>query len=152
MTLNVLAPLPGTVVALEEVPDPVFSGAIVGPGLALDPHREGEVEVIAPISGTIVKFHPHAFVIVGADGHGVLVHLGLDTVQLGGAGFMLHAAEKDTVEAGQLLVTWSPQEIEDGGRNPISPIVALDGKAQALTLSVQPGDVVSAGDSLFDWA
>ncbi|KGM10429.1 PTS sugar transporter subunit IIA, partial [Cellulomonas carbonis] len=103
MALTVLAPLAGVVRALGEVPDPVFSAELVGPGLAVDPARDGVVAAVAPIAGTVVKLHPHAFVVAGDDGRGALVHLGLDTVQLGGEGFTLHVAEGATVAAGDVV-------------------------------------------------
>lgn len=152
MSLRVLAPVGGEVVAMTEVPDPVFAGSIVGPGIAINPTGEGEIDAIAPVAGTIVKFHPHAFVIVTDEGRGVLVHLGLDTVQLEGQGFTLHAAEKDTVTAGQRLVSWNPAQVAAGGRSPVSPVVALESEAQALMLAVAPGAVVAAGDELYTWA
>ena len=139
MTVRVVAPVSGTVVALEDVPDPVFSGAIVGPGIAVDPDGEATSEVVAPVAGTIMKFHPHAFVIVTEGGNGVLVHLGLDTVQLGGEGFTLHAAEKDVVTQGQRLVTWSPEAVRAGGRSPVTPVIALEGKADQLQIAVGAG-------------
>lgn len=150
--MKVLSPVAGTAIAMADVPDPVFSGSIVGPGIAIDPARDGEVDVVSPVAGTIVKLHPHAFVVLGEDGHGVLVHLGLDTVQLEGEGFTLHAAEGDTVSAGQRLVSWHPQQVEDGGRSPISPVVALEAGADSLGLTVAPGDVVAPGDEIFEWA
>ena len=61
--LTVLAPVAGTVVAMADVPDPVFAGEIVGPGLAIDPSRGGTVVVVAPVAGRIAKLHAHAFVI-----------------------------------------------------------------------------------------
>lgn len=152
MNLAVLAPVSGTVVAMAEVPDPVFSAAFVGPGLAIDPVRTAEAEAVAPVEGTIVKFHPHAFVIQTEDGRAVLTHLGLDTVQLGGAGFTLHAAEGDRVAAGQVIVTWPPATVEEGGRSPISPVVALEAGADALTFIASPGDEVAAGETLYQWA
>jgi PTS system glucose-specific IIA component len=151
VTVRVVAPVSGTVVALEDVPDPVFSGAIVGPGIAVDPDGAATSEVVAPVAGTIMKFHPHAFVVVAEGGNGVLVHLGLDTVQLGGEGFTLHAAEKDVVEQGQRLVTWSPEAVRAGGRSPVTPVIALEGKAEQLEIAVRAGQRVSAGDELFAW-
>jgi sugar PTS system EIIA component len=152
VTVRVLAPVAGTVIALEDVPDPVFSGAIVGPGIGLDPGDVETAEVLAPVAGTIMKFHPHAFVLVADGGSGVLVHLGLDTVQLGGEGFTLHAAEKDVVTSGEHLVTWSPKQVRAGGRSPVIPVIALEAKADQLSFSVAPGDVVAAGDELFTWS
>ena len=148
-TVQVLAPVPGRALAMADVPDPVFSGAMVGPGTAIDPLRQ-MVEAVAPVSGTIVKLHPHAFVVTTADGAGVLVHLGIDTVQLKGEGFELLAAEGDTVEAGAPIVRWDPAAVEAGGRSPISPVVALDAPADALTDLRDSGDV-QAGDQIFTW-
>lgn len=152
MSLEVLNPVAGTVVPLEEVADPVFADAIVGPGIAVDPVRAGEISVVAPVAGTIAKLHPHAFVIVTEEGRGVLVHLGLDTVQLNGEGFTLQAEEKETVEAGRVLLTWSPAEIEAGGRSPVCPVIALEGKAEDLTLAVFDGEAVDPTQHLFTWA
>ena len=150
--LTVLAPVAGTVRAMAEVPDPVFAGEIVGPGLALDPSRDGVVTAIAPVAGKIVKLHPHAYVIVADGTRGVLVHLGLDTVQLGGAGFTLHVAEGDSVAAGEIVVSWNPAEVEAGARSPICPVVALEGAPGTVTGLVAPGGLVRAGDPLFKWA
>ena len=84
-----------------------------------------------------------------AGGRGVLVHLGIDTVQLKGQGFTLLVAEGATVEAGQALVAWSPAEVSDGGRSPLVPVVALDLAPLGLEELVRPGAVVEAGDPLF---
>lgn len=147
-----LAPVAGTVRAMADVPDPVFAGEIVGPGLAIDPSRDGLVEAISPVAGTIIKLHPHAFVILAPGSRGLLVHLGLDTVQLGGAGFTLHAAEGDTVAAGDTVVSWNPADVADGGRSPVCPVVALDAEPGTVTALVAPGETVRAGEPLFEWA
>ncbi|MEV0824232.1 PTS sugar transporter subunit IIA [Nonomuraea rubra] len=145
---TVLAPMEGTAVGLAAVPDPVFSAGMVGPGTAIDPLR-GPGKAVAPIAGKIMKLHPHAYVIVGDDGKGVLVHLGIDTVQLKGAGFLLLAAEGDRVSAGQPVVAWDPSAIEAGGRSPVCPVVALDALSEELT-GVAEG-TVHVGDELFSW-
>ncbi|MEV7005742.1 PTS glucose transporter subunit IIA [Streptosporangium sp. NPDC051022] len=146
---TVLAPVAGAAVGLVAVPDPVFSEGIVGPGLAIEPMREPG-RAVAPIAGKIVKLHPHAFVVVGDDGRGVLVHLGIDTVQLKGEGFELLASEGDRVRAGQPVVAWNPAEVEAGGRCPVCPVVALDAVKEAVT-RIAEGQV-RAGDELFRWA
>ncbi len=146
---HVLAPVTGRALAMADVPDPVFAGAMVGPGTAIDPVRES-VDAVAPVSGTIVKLHPHAFVVATADGAGVLVHLGIDTVQLKGEGFELLAKEGDQVEAGAPVVRWDPAAVEAGGRSPISPVVALDAAPDALSELRESGDV-QAGDPIFTW-
>ncbi|REE98475.1 PTS sugar transporter subunit IIA [Thermomonospora umbrina] len=146
---NVLAPVSGRVVGLAGVPDPVFAQAMVGPGTAIDPER-GPGEAIAPVTGKVVKMHPHAYVVVDAEGHGVLVHLGVDTVQLKGAGFELLAAEGDEVEAGRTLVRWDPAEIEAGGRSPVVAVVALDAGVEALS-DVRESGPIEKGVGLFTW-
>jgi PTS system N-acetylglucosamine-specific IIA component len=145
---TVLAPVEGAAVGLAAVPDPVFSAGLVGPGTAIDPLR-GPGKAVAPIAGKIMKLHPHAYVIVGDDGKGVLVHLGIDTVQLKGEGFQLLAAEGDRVSAGQPVVAWDPAAIEASGRSPVCPVVALDALSEAVT-GVAYG-AVHVGDELFRW-
>ena len=147
--LQVLAPVPGRALPLTEVPDPVFAGAMVGPGVAVDPPR-GAVRAVAPVDGRIVKLHPHAFVVVTASGRGVLVHLGIDTVQLQGEGFRLLAAEGDEVAAGTPLVEWDTAAVEAGGRSPVSPVIALDAQPDAIGDPVTTGQV-EAGARLFSW-
>ncbi|MDA2806016.1 PTS sugar transporter subunit IIA [Nocardiopsis suaedae] len=148
--LEVLSPVPGTATGLSGVPDPVFSQGMVGPGTAVDPERAPQTAV-APIAGTIVKLHPHAFVIAGADGKGVLVHLGIDTVDLKGEGFETLAAEGDTVEAGAPLVRWDPAEVEQGGRSPAVPVVALDAPKDTVLDTVESGAVEAGATALFAW-
>ncbi|MFE3447311.1 PTS glucose transporter subunit IIA [Nonomuraea sp. NPDC059194] len=146
---SVLAPVDGAAIGLGAVPDPVFSAGMVGPGAAIDPPREPG-KAVAPIAGRILKLHPHAYVIVGDDGRGVLVHLGIDTVQLKGEGFELLAAEGDRVNAGQPVVAWDPAVVEAGGRSPVCPVVALDARAEAVTVIAE--GPVHVGDELFQWA
>ena len=150
-SLTVLAPVAGTVMAMADVPDPVFAGEIVGPGLAIDPARDGALAAIAPVTGTVMKLHPHAFVIQAGD-RAALVHLGLDTVQLGGEGFTVHVAEGDTVQAGDTVVTWDPAKVEAGGRSPVCPVVALQGEPGSVTPVAEVGSVVAAGDPLLTWS
>jgi PTS system glucose-specific IIA component len=149
MTLTVVSPVTGTAVPLAEVPDPVFSAALVGPGTAVDPDR-AEGTVVSPIAGHVAKLHPHAFVVVGKAGRGVLVHLGIDTVHLAGAGFTLLVAEGDAVDAGTPVVRWDPALVESGGRSPICPVVALDATPDEITDRAD-GRPVAAGDLLFTW-
>lgn len=148
-----LSPLPGQVVPMGDVPDPVFAGSIVGPGVAVDPPRS-PLDVVSPIDGRLVKLHPHAFVVVAVlpeGGAGVLVHLGIDTVQLKGEGFTLYVDEGAEVRAGQRIVGWDPGSIEAGGRSPVCPVVALDAKTEALNDLVESG-AVEAGSPLFTWS
>jgi len=146
--LIVLAPVPGRAVELGLVPDPTFAQAIVGPGGAIDPPRE-VVDAIAPISGKLLKVFPHAYVIVAPEGVGVLVHLGIDTVQLKGAGFTLRAQQGDTVTAGDVIVSFDVPAIVASGRDPIVPVIILERQAENITLAdaVAAGLELAAGDT-----
>jgi len=146
----VLAPVPGRAVRMEEVPDPVFAQLMVGPGAAVDPPR-GVVDAVAPVSGTVLKVLPHAYVIVTAGGVGILVHLGIDTVQLDGQGFTVHVEKGDEVTAGQLVVTYDVPAVETLGRNPVVPVVALEKDADSISLAdaVASGAELSAQDTIF---
>ena len=147
---RVMSPVSGRVVGLIGVPDPVFAQAMVGPGTAVDPER-APGHAIAPVAGKLVKLHPHAYVVVDDEGHGVLVHLGVDTVKLKGEGFELLVSEGDEVTAGQPVVGWNPAAIEAGGRSPVCAVVALDAGADALSDVVESGDVARGAD-LFTWS
>ncbi|MFJ8334224.1 PTS glucose transporter subunit IIA [Streptomyces sp. NPDC094437] len=146
---SVTSPLAGTAIGLAAVPDPVFSGAMVGPGTAIDPVREPSAAV-SPVDGVVVSLHPHAFVVVDSEGHGVLTHLGIDTVQLNGEGFELLVNKGDTVTRGQDVVQWNPAAVEAAGKSPICPIVALEATSDSLSDIVESGDV-RTGDMLFSW-
>ncbi|MEV0848705.1 PTS glucose transporter subunit IIA [Streptomyces sp. NPDC049954] len=146
---DVTSPLSGRAVGLSAVPDPVFSGAMVGPGTAIDPGREPS-EAVSPVDGVVVSLHPHAYVVVDGEGHGVLTHLGIDTVQLNGEGFELLVNKGDSVRRGQPLVRWNPAAVEEAGKSPICPVVALEATGESLSDMVESGDVLS-GDALFHW-
>jgi sugar PTS system EIIA component len=147
---TVTSPVAGRVIGLAEVPDPVFAGAMVGPGTAVDPVRR-RTEAVAPVDGTVVSLHPHAFVVVDGEGRGVLVHLGIDTVQLNGAGFELLVARGAAVRRGDALVRWDPAEVEAAGKSPVCPVIALEATADALDGLVEAGEV-EAGGRLFLWS
>jgi PTS system glucose-specific IIA component len=149
VSLQVTAPLPGRAIPLASVPDAVFAQAMVGPGMAIDPHPS-PADAAAPVDGVLLKLHPHAFVVVGDGNRGVLVHLGIDTVQLEGRGFTLLAREGDAVRAGQPLVHWDPGEVGRTGRSPICPVVALDAAPDDLADLVDSGEVALA-TPVFTW-
>jgi len=146
---TVTSPLAGRAVGLAAVPDPVFAGAMVGPGTAIDPVRE-VTDAVAPVDGLVVSMHPHAFVVVDEDGHGVLTHLGIDTVQLNGEGFELLVSKGDKVKRGDAVIRWNPAAVEAAGKSPISPVVALEAAPDSLSDVAEALDLRS-GDSLFTW-
>ena len=144
----VLAPVQGRALALTEVPDPVFSQGMVGYGAAIDPPRE-VIDAVAPVSGKILRLLPHAYVIMTADNVGVLVHLGLDTVQLNGAGFTTHVAQGDTVTAGQAVITYDVPAIVAAGYSPVVPVVVMDEREPS---NITVGDAVQAGAQIVSGA
>lgn len=150
-TVTVLAPLAGRVIAMSDVPDPVFGESMLGPGLAIEPALVEKADVIAPVAGIVRTVLPHAVAVQTDDGHAVLVHLGLDTVELRGAGFLLAVAKGERVDAGELVISWSPREVSDMGHSVVTAVVALEAEPEALTFHAQPGQQVAVGDPLFDW-
>jgi sugar PTS system EIIA component len=124
---------------------------MVGYGAAVDPPRE-VVEAVAPVSGKILKLMPHAYIVMTADGVGVLVHLGIDTVRLNGEGFTTHVSQGDNVTAGQLIVTYDVPVIEAKGLNPIVPVVVMDEREPGNVIpseAVFEGAQIASGASLF---
>lgn len=146
--LSVWSPVSGRVVPMSEVPDPMFAQAMVGPGVAVRPVGAGDA--VAPVDGKVATVHPHAFVIATGQRQAVLVHLGIDTVKLAGAGFTLHVSKGDVVTAGEPIVRWDPAEVEHAGYSAICPVVALDAARNALIELAAPGDI-TAGELLFIW-
>lgn len=150
-TTPVYAPISGRAVALSDVPDPVFSQGMVGYGAAVDPPHD-VIDAVAPVNGRILKLMPHAYIIMTSENVGVLVHLGLDTVTLKGAGFSAHVAEGDTVSAGQPVITYDVPSVVAAGMNPIVPVVVMDEREPGNVVvgdAVATGAGITAGSALF---
>ena len=145
--LVVLSPIAGRVVPLAEVPDPVFAGQMVGSGAAVEPPAGEMFDVVSPVAGKVIKLLPHAFVVVGSSGRGVLTHVGIDTVKLKGEGFKLLIAQGDTVDAGAPVMRVDPAAALAAGYSMVSPVVVLDTKPDTATL-IGAG-TVAAGQELF---
>lgn len=143
----VASPLAGRIISLEDVADPVFAGRIMGDGVALAP---SDGKLAAPVAGRIEKLFPggHGVAIETPEGLQVLVHLGLETVQLRGEGFTVHAAEGDDVAVGDLIVTADLGRLRELGVDVTSPVVVISG--ESLTVLAE-GDV-HIGDPLLDVA
>ncbi len=146
-SMPILSPLPGKVVPLNEVPDPTFSEGLVGYGVAIDPPRES-VEAVAPVSGQVVQMWPHAFAILTENEVGILVHLGLDTVQLNGEGFTTHAEQGDQVAAGDTMITFDVPSIEGMDKNPIVPVIVMETQEEQVSAAEAAEEWVAAMDTL----
>ncbi|WP_422445143.1 PTS sugar transporter subunit IIA [Thermoanaerobacterium sp. DL9XJH110] len=120
------APMSGRIVNLAELPDEVFAQKMVGDGIAIDP---SEGAVVAPFDGAVkqVVSSGHAMVLESEEGLPVLIHIGLDTVNLKGEGFEILVREGQTVKTGDLLVKFDLGVIT---RNfsPLSPVVLPEGE------------------------
>ena len=143
--IEVLAPLDGTVVDLESVPDEVFAQKMAGDGVAIDP--SGRVAV-APVTGNLVKLFPggHAFGISTGEGVELIVHIGLDTVELKGEGFENIATEGQVVQVGTPIVRFDRTIIERMGKVMLSPVVST---GNGTILKHASGAVRAGHDVLF---
>src|SRR5574343_651853 len=102
-TVTLHAPLSGVVLPLSAVPDPVFAGGMMGQGLAIEPLSS---TLLAPCDGEVsqVSATGHAVTVRAVNGAEVLMHIGIDTVKLGGSGFVTRVQKGQQVRAGQPLV------------------------------------------------
>ena len=150
-TTPVLAPVGGRAIPLQDVPDAVFAQGMVGHGAAVDPVR-GVVEAVAPVTGTLVRLMPHAYVVMTADNVGVLVHLGIDTVALNGEGFTTRLRQGDDVDAGQVVIAYDVPAIVARGLSPVVPVVVMDEREPGNITpaeAVLEGADITAGTTLF---
>ena len=148
--ISVASPLPGRLIPLGEVPDPVFAKGLLGGGAAVIPDDDaGVVTAVAPLDGKVVKVMPHAFIVQHASGPAVLVHVGIDTVGLKGEGFTVIAQKGDQVRAGDPMITVDVTLVRSKDLSMCSPVVVLDSAADAIEAPAS-GRRVEAGAHLFD--
>ena len=109
------APLSGHVIPMEQIPDQVFSQGVLGQGVGIEP--TGNV-VVAPADATVstvIEDSKHACGLLLDNGVELLIHVGMDTVTMGGDGFQLHVKEGDRVHVGDKLITFDPEKIKAAG-------------------------------------
>ncbi|WP_110687959.1 phosphoenolpyruvate--protein phosphotransferase [Salinicola aestuarinus] len=146
-TQTLLAPLRGVVVPLDEIPDPVFAGAAMGPGIAIDPLDD---TLYAPCDGQIVhcaRTH-HALTLRANDGCEWLMHIGLDTVDLQGEGFDILVAEGSQVTAGAPLCRFDVDRLAKKATALITPLVLTNADARQIEWCANPGTIVERGAEL----
>ena len=129
-SVEILAPMTGTIVKLSEVPDRIFAEKVFGDGLAIIP-KEGKI--VSPVDGVVTKILEtgHFYGVTTEDGVEVLVHVGLETVALNGKCFEIYVKEGDKVKAGDLIAKADLEFIKETGRNSITPVIiglGLQGK------------------------
>ncbi|MGC8341958.1 N-acetylglucosamine-specific PTS transporter subunit IIBC [Pantoea sp. AMG 501] len=146
---TLVAPVSGEIVPLDAVPDEAFASKAVGDGVAIKP---SDKRVVAPIAGTVVKIFNtnHAFCLESENGVEIVVHMGLDTVALGGQGFTRLVEEGAQVTAGQPVLEMDLDYLNAHARSMISPVVVSNIEDFAgLTLLTQ-GQVIAGETPLYE--
>lgn len=120
--IQIGCPIEGEVVSIKEVNDPTFSQEILGKGIAIKP-KNGRV--VSPVDGEIAMVFEtkHALSLITDEGVEILIHIGLDTVNLKGENFTSYVNSGEKVKAGQLLVEFDMDKIKDAGYDTITPMV-----------------------------
>ena len=145
--LTVYAPFGGNAIALEEIPDPVFSQGILGQGCGMEPAEE---TVCAPFNGTVTQVidTKHAVGITSKDGLELLIHVGMDTVDMKGEGFTCHVKEGDSVKLGQKLITFSREAIKAAGHPTTTAVVVTNADDFAGIQVLAKGEVTQGAPLL----
>lgn len=122
-----VAPMTGRVLDLDDVSDKVFSDRLMGDGFAIE---LTESEVVSPVDGVVEMTYPskHAFGIKASSGEEILIHLGMDTVELNGEGFESFVETNDRVKKGQLLCKIDLDYVKDQGKSLVSPVIFTSGE------------------------
>lgn len=142
----ILSPITGKSVALEQVPDPVFSQKIIGDGMAVIPE---DGKILSPVTGEVASVADtlHAFGFRTDDGVELLVHVGLETVALKGECFKVHVKAGDRVKAGDLVAEVDLAFLKERNINPITPVLICGG-TEGRTLKGQEGLMKAGKDVL----
>lgn len=145
-SLSIKAPMTGDVVDITEVPDEVFAQKMVGDGIAINP-TDGLV--VAPCNGKIVQVFPtkHALGIETKEGVEILIHVGLDTVELKGEGFKSFVETGDKVKTGDKLLEVNLDLIKKEGKPIVSPII-ITNPDFVESISKNTGKVVASEDEI----
>ena len=144
MSASIASPLAGWATPLAEVPDPVFAEKMLGDGVAIDPV---EGRLVAPGAGTVLSVHPagHAVTLELDAGPVLLMHIGLETVGLGGEGFAPKVADGQRVAAGALLVEFDLDRLARIAKSLVTPVIVTNGEAFAVEAPAA-GRAVAAGE------
>lgn len=144
-TESFVSPMTGEIISMEQVPDPVFAQKVMGDGFAVIP---SDGTVIAPINGTIAAAFPtgHAFGIKAESGMEILIHIGIDTVNLEGKGFDVLVKQGDEVKRGDILVKVDLDYVKQQGKSIASPVIFTSGETVGLLktgrVDAGEGDIV----------
>ena len=143
----IASPLSGRVIPLEEVADGVFSEKMVGDGFAVEP-ADNQVYAPADCEVTTVFGTRHAIGLTTPEGCELLIHLGIDTVQLNGAPFTINIKEGDTLKKGDLIGSFDEKAILDAGYRTVTPVVVTNSDAYTSFQLLKTGDTAHGEDTL----
>ncbi len=140
---TIYAPVNGNVISMEKIPDPTFSEGVLGKTIGIEP-SDGIVR--APFNGKIVQASDtgHAIGLESDDGMEVLIHVGVDTVEMGGNGFHVKIKEGDTVKAGQELLVFDRKAVADAGHPDVVIVIVLNADDYA-SFVLAPEGMTDAG-------
>ena len=124
--ITVKAPLSGKILSIEEVPDEVFSQGILGEGVGIDPTSNTVVAPADAVVSTVMEESRHAVGLRLDNGAELLIHVGMDTVEMKGDGFVYHIREGQRVHTGDPLITFDPEKIKAAGHPIITAFVVSD--------------------------
>lgn len=144
--IEIVSPIKGKVLKLEAIKDDAFASGVLGKGIAILPD---EGKVFAPADGTVSTLFPtlHALGIETDNGTEILIHIGLDTVQLNGEGFKSMVKQGDHIKQGQLLITFDKEFIEKKGYCIQTPVIVTNTDDFLDVVEVSK-EQVNSGDSL----
>lgn len=142
--LNVLSPMQGKAVSLADTDDDTFAAEILGKGAAIEP---SEGKVYAPFDATVETLMGHAVGLTGENGVEMLIHIGIDTVQLNGKHYTPHCTEGQHVKAGDLLMEFDMAAIQAEGFKTITPVIVTNADDYADVLT-HIGKQTKAGETL----
>ena len=145
---QIYAPLSGELIPLENVPDPVFAGKMMGEGVAIIPE---EGKLVSPVEGEVIQvFHTkHAIGIRSISGLEILIHIGLETVELNGEGFDVRIAKGQKVKVGDPLVNFDISFLKSKNKEIITPIIITNYSEKVDGIVQVKSGVISKEDMLF---
>lgn len=145
----VLAPQTGEAIPITKVPDPVFSGKVLGDGIGIIP---SENKVVAPVDGTVVQVAEtlHAVCMQGDDGAEIIIHLGIDTVKLKGKGFTCHVKDGQHVSAGDLLMDMDIGFIKSAGYDVTTPCI-ITNMDKVKNISMESGNTEAGKTTVIEY-
>ncbi|MFJ7978255.1 beta-glucoside-specific PTS transporter subunit IIABC [Peribacillus sp. NPDC096379] len=140
--MAIASPIEGTLLPLADVPDPVFSSGAMGKGVGIEPTIG---RAVAPFDGTVTMIFPtsHAIGLTSNDGVEVLIHIGLDTVQLEGKHFTAHVENGQAVNQGDILVEFDIAGIKEAGYKVTTPVIVTNTTNYLDVIADEPKEVVS---------